>query len=165
MMIMPRKPIPNRKQAPNRIPRLALSREVDAEPEAQLKWWAYPRKWLGEEKFYQDVATRFISGILVALFVFLFALASGYISSPSGKEWLRSVVIIVVYLLALLGPFVAMGYNPERYADRPKHVRIFRKTFALICTLLVVAVVLDQWLYPFIPWVWAWKMITAPWTD
>ncbi|MGU3651847.1 hypothetical protein [Mycolicibacterium sp. A43C] len=60
--------------------------------------WAVVGGWLKEESFYRDIATRTLSILVAAVAAYLYAVATGYISTPPGRTVLP-VVLLSIYLI------------------------------------------------------------------
>lgn len=81
--------------------------------EEKRKPWQWPAKWVREEKFWQDVATRTLSAIFAAGLLYIGAIALGYIQGPTG----RGVVALVMSVVVLPGLFLwaLIAHMSRRY--------------------------------------------------
>jgi hypothetical protein len=52
------------------------------ETEVKSKPWQWPGEWMKDEKFWKDVATRTVSGVLTVGVIYVYGLAVGYFKSP-----------------------------------------------------------------------------------
>lgn len=79
---------------------------MTAEPAGKTPFWKWPGKWVKDEKFWMDVATRTVAGILAAAFIYIFAITMGYLQSPSFGQVI-SAIFQSTFLIAIL-PFILM---------------------------------------------------------
>ena len=99
-----------------------------------LKW---PLQWVREEKFWQDVATRTLSAIIAAGFLYLFAVGAGYVTSPDTTRILKGLVVSI-------GPFVVAGVFGlvlGAVDTRTKKPWVRRVTTGIFCVLGIYVVV------------------------
>lgn len=70
------------------------------------KAWQLPLKWLQEEKFWRDIATRVLAGAITAAIVYAGALLLGYLHTPE-------IGAGVLMLLGVVGAaiFGAVGFT------------------------------------------------------
>jgi len=92
--------------------------------EAQVHPWSWPRVWWHDEKFWRETATRTVSGLLVVLIVYLFALGTGFVSSEQGYPVLVIFVALSSGILAVpIGS--SMGRLFTRKLDDSDNLKYF----------------------------------------
>ena len=69
------------------------------QPEEKRSLWSYPKSWLRQESFYRDITTRAVAAGIVAVVAYLYALAAGYVHTPSGK---RSAVVAACVVVSIM---------------------------------------------------------------
>jgi hypothetical protein len=83
--------------------------------------WSRPLRWMGEEEFWRDVATRAIAGAIVVGIGYAFGLSAGTIPPPTNKNLLFDVVVVlaatVVCLLLAGGLSLLLGPRYRRPRD------------------------------------------------
>jgi len=92
---------------------------TDIEPEKpKVSPWLWPLEWWVDEKFWRDVATRTIAGLIVVFAVWGVGIAIGVFSKPEVIEgFIR--VFLVLFLLALLFVTFAQLFHGIRRIVRP----------------------------------------------
>ncbi|QHF24215.1 hypothetical protein GTU73_09455 [Rathayibacter sp. VKM Ac-2804] len=69
--------------------------------------WNWPREWWYDEKFWREVTTRTIAGVLAALIVlllsYLTALILGIFKLPSARQIISVVLLVAAVPLVLMG--------------------------------------------------------------
>lgn len=55
---------------------------TEAEVAEKSKPWQWPGEWMKDEKFWKDVASRTLSGVLAVGIIYLYGLAVGYFKTP-----------------------------------------------------------------------------------
>lgn len=117
-------------------PRPPKVSEVPEEQRASV--WSYPAKWLKEESFYRDITTRALSIAVVALVAYIYAVATGYLQTPSGSGL---VVILALTFMVVLSGFVVRARFREGGPVSPALTGLY----VAGATLFVVLIV---WLVP-----------------
>ncbi|GGV28253.1 hypothetical protein [Paenarthrobacter nicotinovorans] len=83
-----------------------MTHQLDEKP--QLPPWQWPLEWWLDEKFWRDVATRTVSGLVVLLIGYIVAVTSGLLGIPDLRKVLA--VILVIAGAILIGfPFVRLS--------------------------------------------------------
>lgn len=102
--------------------------------EAKAKPWQWPGEWARDEKFWRDVGSRTIAGILVVAFGYLAALAGGYISQPSAIPLVMVVGYLVLYIgvTAMLGNLYRAPLNADGTPRFDRTVRFWFWTVILV---------------------------------
>ena len=63
---------------------------------AKRRRWVVPFAWFAEESFWRDVTKSAVSTGLVALTAYLYALGAGYVSTPTGAQTLRGIIMVFI---------------------------------------------------------------------
>lgn len=84
----------------------------------ETRWWAYPLRWVLTEKFWMEVTTRTVSGIIAGVVVFLIgyvvALILGYLGAPTGWH-LVSLATSALAMMFTFGAFVRWVFGMRRH--------------------------------------------------
>lgn len=115
------------------------------EPKPRTAPWQWPAQWFNDEKFWREVASRTVSGIIVVTLGFMVAMISGLVPD----NHLRSVRIAFALLtLVLFG--LHMIIMPNIVASIDKNLTGKRRTILR----LIVAIGSIVALYGFTLWMW-----------
>jgi hypothetical protein len=71
-------------------------------PEPDRPFWKIPLGWLRDESFYRDIATEILAVGVVALIAYTYAVSAGYVSTPSGKAALVTVLLVFSVVMVVL---------------------------------------------------------------
>lgn len=100
-----------------------MATEASSAPKS--RWWRKPLSWFAEESFWRDITKSAVSTGVVALIAYLYALAAGYVATPSGL----AVVVIALSTLSLMLLVLAV---------RAVRLRSFAGTWPLFILSLVL---------------------------
>lgn len=84
-----------------------------------------------EEKFWHDVATRTLSAIFAAGFIYIFALGAGYISSPTGRSLLSGFLATFGSLIIAFGAGVTLRLIQHKLQPRWPKVNLAVAVFLI----------------------------------
>lgn len=131
--------------------------EMEAEAEAKSKPWRWPLEWWHDEKFWRDVASRAVAGIIVVFVGYAVAVTSGLLGFPD----LRRVVAVILVWAAGCAALVLLGYTSRKLIaliQRRAKTKWTRRTlltawgliyFLLMGSWLVLLLNLSKWAYEF----------------
>lgn len=86
------------------------------ELENKTKPWQWPGEWFRDEKFWRDVGSRTLSGLIVLFFGYWAALLLGFIKSPDNFKNAFQVTAFVLVAIATI------AWN-EKLPTKPMRVR------------------------------------------
>jgi hypothetical protein len=75
--------------------------ETDEKP-AVVRPWQWPGEWFKDEKFWRDVGSRTLSGLIVLLFGYWAALLLGFIKSPDNFKNAFQVTAFAIVFIATI---------------------------------------------------------------
>lgn len=78
-----------------------MSRVSDAEKPSS-PWYRWFGEWLKDEKFWRDVGSRFLSGVLVVFVTWFAAVAFGYLQQPEFAHNLGNVMLVLAAIAIVL---------------------------------------------------------------
>lgn len=107
--------------------------------------WRWPAEWMSEEKFWRDIGTRVLAGVVTAAIVYLGALVLGYLHTPEIGVGVTIALTVIAVLLLLAGVAALVGRVPSRVrAGRPIAARIVvAALLVVVAVALVVGVAAD----------------------
>ena len=109
-------------------------------PEPRTAPWFRPVLWMREEKFWRDIGTRVLAGVITAVVIYLGALVLGYLHTPeigAGLELALGIAGGGVLVAIAVGLLVSVPARAR--TQRPFSGRIVT---AVVLVLLAVALVL-----------------------
>ncbi|MFB2580199.1 hypothetical protein ACEXQD_03035 [Herbiconiux sp. P15] len=120
----------------------------DTENEARNPW-SLPAQWLREEKFWRDIGTRVLAGVITAAIVYLGALVLGYLHTPEIGVGVTIVLTaaVVALLLAGAGALFA-GLRARSREGRPLAGRVAGAVLLVVLAVALVAAVANDLLTP-----------------
>jgi hypothetical protein len=82
--------------------------------------WSRPLRWMGEEQFWKDVATRAIAGAMVVGIGYAFGLSAGTIPPPTNKNLLFDVMVVLAATVVcfFLAGGISLLLNPRHRRPR-----------------------------------------------
>ncbi|WP_291045470.1 hypothetical protein [Herbiconiux sp.] len=108
----------------------------DDSDEKRSSPWRWPAEWMSEEKFWRDIGTRVLAGVVTAAIVYLGALVLGYLHTPEIGAGVTIALAAIAVVLLLAGVAALVVRLPSRArAGRPIAARI------VVAALLVVVAV------------------------
>jgi hypothetical protein len=107
--------------------------------------WRWPGQWMSEEKFWRDIGTRVLAGIVTAAVVYLGALVLGYLHTPEiGAGVKIALGGLAVVLLGGGAATLLAGVPARSRGGRPVVARIVTAVLlVLVAAALVVGVATD----------------------
>ncbi|MFJ4029527.1 hypothetical protein ACIPWF_19280 [Paenarthrobacter sp. NPDC089989] len=105
--------------------------------ETKSKPWQWPAEWMRDEKFWRDVASRTLSGLLVVLLGYAAAVWLGYIKTPDGFNVMQAIVQGIFVLVA--GFILFRYYKPVKLArEMYKHTSRWQAWLISLATLIAM---------------------------
>ncbi|MDQ0825394.1 membrane protease YdiL (CAAX protease family) [Arthrobacter sp. B2I5] len=125
------------------------------EEKAPARAWQWPLEWWHDEKFWRDVATRTVSGLVVLLIGYIVAVASGLLGIPDLRKVLAVLLVfagaaLVVYPLGMLSRKIILWIKKHVI---PKWVGVLMMTgwgliyFVLLAAWAVITLNVTKWAY------------------
>jgi hypothetical protein len=112
--------------------------------EDKAKPWRWPGQWVRDDTFWRDVASRTLSALFASLFIYVFAVAAGYVSRPD--VWrlilvLPLMVAIFVAVVLLANWYMKRHPSPRRppLTQEAWQAMSGRRRIAMIVYVLVMA--------------------------
>ncbi|MCS5733389.1 hypothetical protein [Herbiconiux daphne] len=113
----------------------------DDTPKPPTAVWRWPVEWVREEKFWRDIGTRVLAGVITAAVVYLGALLLGYLHTPEiGAGLTLALGIAGGGILVAIAVGVLATIPARARSERPFAGRIVT---ALILVVLAIALVLS----------------------
>lgn len=97
------------------------------EPTKPVRVRDWPRIWWHDEKFWREVATRALAGLIVVFVGYLFAVATGYLERPPVRAVLAFVVSAAIFLG---GPYMLLLVGHLQDIDRLERIKQKKKVRA-----------------------------------
>ncbi len=131
--------------------------EMESDAEAKSKPWQWPLEWWHDEKFWRDVASRAVAGIIVVFVGYAVAVASGLLGFPD----LRQVVAVIIVWAAGCAVLFVLGYASRKIiavVQRRAGTKLTRRTLLtvwgliyllLMGTWLVLLLNISKWAYEY----------------
>ena len=127
-----------------------------AETEKKSTPWQWPLEWWHDEKFWRDVASRAVAGIIVVFVGYAVAVASGLLGFPD----LRQVVAVILVWAAGCAALVPLGFASRKLIalvqrrfkttwKRRTMLTIWLIYFFLMGVWLVLFLNLSKWAYEY----------------
>jgi len=112
---------------------------------APTRPWYWPAAWMREEKFWRDIGTRVLAGVMTAAIIYGGALLLGYLHSPEiGAGLLLALGIAGGGLLIAVAAGLIAGLPARVRTGRPFAARITVAAVLVVAAVsLVVAIVAD----------------------
>lgn len=85
------------------------------EVEVVSKPWQWPSEWAKDQAFWRDIATKTISGLVIAVVVYVYGVVAGYFGTPSNAAkiiGLGGLFVIPIFSIAI--SVFATGKGDER---------------------------------------------------
>lgn len=119
-----------------------MPEETTDEP---VRPWTWPSAWMREEKFWRDIGTRVLAGVITAAIIYCGALLLGYLHSPEiGAGLLLGLGIAGGVILIAAAGGVLASIPARRRAGRPFLARIVTAGLLVVAAVaLVVSIVAD----------------------
>ncbi|MDO9396389.1 MAG: hypothetical protein Q7T71_07585 [Herbiconiux sp.] len=107
--------------------------------------WRWPGQWMREEKFWRDIGTRVLAGVVTAAVVYLGALVLGYLHTPEVGEGVTIALAGAAAVLCALGAVAALrGVRRRTRAGRPfAGVLVIALLLALLAAGFLIGLVTD----------------------
>jgi apolipoprotein N-acyltransferase len=121
------------------------------EPElpARVRAWELPGQWLREEKFWRDIGTRVLAGVITAAIVYLGALVLGYLHTPeigAGLALLLGLALSAALLLVAIA--LASRLPARRRSGGAIALRLAVAVLVALAALSLAAAVIADFLRP-----------------
>ncbi|MCS5713688.1 hypothetical protein NVV95_03875 [Herbiconiux sp. CPCC 205716] len=114
-----------------------------------LRAWQLPGQWLREEKFWRDIGTRVLAGVLTAAIVYLGALVLGYLHTPELGAGLALLLGLAGSAVLLLVAIVLVSRMPaRRRSGRPVALRLVVAVLLVLGAVSLAAAVIADALRP-----------------
>ena len=122
-----------------------LTDAADRGVERRESAWELPLTWLREEKFWRDILTRVVAGVLTAAIIYLGALLLGYLHTPElGATVLLALGIAgALLLLAIAGAVLRSVLRRPAGSPLPVGRIVVIVILGIAAVALVVGVVSD----------------------
>jgi len=107
--------------------------------------WRWPLQWVREEKFWRDIGSRVLAGVLTAAIIYLGAVVLGYLHTPEiGAGLLVALRLAAAALLGAIGAVLLRSVVLRSRSGRPRLGRLVASVLVLLAALvLVLTVVAD----------------------
>jgi len=114
-----------------------------------VKAWQLPGQWLREEKFWRDIGTRVLAGVITAAIVYLGALVLGYLHTPELGAGLALLLGLAVAVVLLLVAIVLGSQLPARRRSGGSiALRLAVSALLALAALSLAAAVVSDFLRP-----------------
>ncbi len=112
---------------------------------APTRPWRWPAVWVREERFWRDIGTRVLAGVITAAIIYVGALLLGYLHTPEiGAGLLLGFGIAGGCILIAIAAGLAVGIPARWREGRPFAGRIIAAAVLVVAAAaLVVAIVAD----------------------
>jgi hypothetical protein len=106
---------------------------VSSESEERVPATRWLRKWLREEKFWQDITTRTLSALIVVLLGYLYAVLAGYVGAPNMWRLGLSAVVVAMLAAFVIVYIIAMAdeWKTSRFGLGRKYVLVSAPVVAI----------------------------------
>lgn len=112
----------------------------DEDSEKKLTPWSWPFQWLKDEKWWRDVSSRAVAGLLIVLVTYALGVASGYLNKPGVGGPLIFLLVGLVVILSMIPTFITR-YRRGQISSPPLSVMLLAIAFVSDMALIVVLVV------------------------
>jgi len=107
--------------------------------------WYWPAAWMREEKFWRDIGTRVLAGVITAAIIYCGALLLGYLHSPEiGAGLLLALGIAGGGILIAIAAGLLAGIPGRVRAGRPFAVRIVTSSVLVVAAVALVAAIVSD---------------------
>ena len=104
--------------------------------------WQWPIEWASDEKFWRDVSSRALAGLIVVNVVAIVGFTTGVLSVPDDNPWWHLLALLTWG--AVVGPLLLVLQALS--ANRPSRLMTMFVTVA-VATAVIATIFFGIWLY------------------
>ena len=116
--------------------------DKDKEPAAenqQSPWYKWPAEWRRDEKFWREVATRAIAGLIVVILGYVGAVLLGYLQKP---DFVNNTANVLAILCIILMVFILFTTASLAIRDRKQGKPIRQYVAIAVLGLTIIPLII-----------------------
>lgn len=113
------------------------------EVDEKSKPWRWPGEWIRDEKFWKDVASRTLSGVLAVGVIYVYGLAVGYFQTPIIVGTTLAATGMIGFVIVLVTMFVVVfRIGIKKITGHETFLRKFELFLAISGAILIIGTIL-----------------------